>query len=383
MDILVLLSLIFSTFLICYHHVGYPLLLGILRKKQRKKSAPNLIKTGSKYHRSITVVVPAYNEEKYIAEKINNLAWLDYPSDKLKVVIACDGCTDRTAQIAQEEALIARSRGLDIEVLDFKLNRGKCAVINDIAPKIKSQLVAFSDVSSLVSIDALKLCSQRFEDPNVGVVNGNYILMHANGAGEKNYWEYQKRIKEGEQALGSLLGAHGAFYMMRTRLFLPLDESTINDDFVIPMKAAELGGNTVYEQRLNALELEPTTNAQNWHRRKRIGFGNAQQISILSNILKPQYKGVALAFFSSKVLRVFVPFLLVHAFLANLYCAFIWPIFLFPLVGQICIYTCAAAVHFSKRNFSALPNTIHYVVSGHMANLLGAINYYTRNKSSW
>ncbi len=392
MDYFILITMIISLILITYHHIGYPVLLKVISKRSELKDGictKGETQEGEErrdsYLRSITLVIPAYNEAEYIAEKISNISWLDYPNDRFKVIIACDGCTDATPQIASQAANIARANGLNIEVRIFEKNRGKCAVINDIMSTVSTQLVAFSDVSALISIDALEKCSQHFEDQAVGSVTGNYIVSNASDSGksEQLYWQYQKQIKLGEQALGSLVGAHGAFYMLRTRLYFPLKEDTVNDDFIIPMQAAQLGGRIVYEQCLNAIELEPSDNKQNWKRRKRIGFGNAQQAYQLRGLLNPRHKGLALAFFSSKVLRVYAPFLMIFCLFASAYCAFIWPLISMLFMAQLLVYLCAIVVEVTGKDFGKIPSAIHYLVTGHLANMIGALNYFTRRNYNW
>ncbi|MCV5735224.1 glycosyltransferase, partial [Escherichia coli] len=127
-----------SAFLIIYHHVGYPLLLKWLPLKPKANDegehfAERHYKASASDNKlpSVTIIIPAYNEEQWIAEKIRNLASLDYPRDKLKVVIACDGCTDKTAEIAQDTIQEAICSDTVFIVNDHSINRGKVALINE------------------------------------------------------------------------------------------------------------------------------------------------------------------------------------------------------------------------------------------------------------
>ncbi|WP_370978425.1 glycosyltransferase family 2 protein [Agaribacterium sp. ZY112] len=385
MNIAIALSLALSLFLIVYHHAAYPLLLKIMRllhdRKNKAKENRNISKA-SHQTLGITIVIPAYNEEAFIEEKLNNLAFLDYPRNKLKIIVACDGCTDKTEHLAKQ--CLEQYPDVDIEVFSFMENRGKCRLLNDVVQHVKSDIVVFSDVSSLVSIDALQVCNKVFSNSDIGGVNGNYRFLNPYSEGEASYWKYQRNIKLGENQLGSILGAHGAFYAIRTHLFRELPESAINDDFIIPMRVIEQGYQVIYDERINAVELEPSSNDDNWKRRKRIGFGNIQQVFILKNLLLPRYKGVAFSFFSGKALRVFMPFLMIYALVTSIYCALIWPILIPVALAQVAIYLIAAFVElFSQLKVGRIPKLIHYLVAGHTANLLGAINFISNKKIQW
>lgn len=400
MNTTILILTCLSIFLIVYHHVLYPIILENIQKIKKPKNLetnlnpynyrdcihPDNNKQEKKgeiiKHLNITIVVPAYNERKYIEEKINNLASMDYPRNQLKIIIACDGCTDGTNLIAEKSSKYFPD--IDISVINFPKNRGKCAVINDVLSQINTDLVAFSDTSSIVSLDSLNICNTRFKDERIGGINGNYRMLKPVNAGEDNYWKYQNKIKMGEEALGSILGAHGAFYVIRTKLFRTLPESTINDDFVIPMRVIEQGYKVIYESRINAIELETSNNTDNWKRRQRIGFGNTQQLVILKNLLNPKFHGVSFAFISGKALRVLMPFIMVYTLISSLYCAVIWPIFIPIALGQLSIYMIALFSEYTKKkNTGKISKTIHYLVAGHTANLLGSINYLTRSKAQW
>lgn len=298
-----------SAFLIVYHHVGYPLLLKWLPLKQQKTTAPfverayKASQTDSQLP-SITVIVPAYNEEQWIAEKIRNLASLDYPRDKLKVVIACDGCTDNTAEIAQATIQEAICSDTLFIINDHQVNRGKVALLNEEMRHVSSDITALSDTSALISCDSLLLASQHYQNEKVGVVNATYQIMSTDNQGEAAYWQYQSRVKHQESLLGSTIGSHGAFYTFRTHLFEPLEVSTINDDFILPMRIVLRGYNAIYEPNMLALELEQSSDDADFKRRLRISAGNMQQLMQLKKLLLPRYRGTAFAFLSGKVLRL-------------------------------------------------------------------------------
>ncbi|MDW1497262.1 glycosyltransferase family 2 protein [Vibrio sp. YT-19(2023)] len=380
-DLLWIIGFGLSAFLIVYHHVGYPLLLKWLPlKRQAETKAPfverayKASKTDSQLP-SITVIVPAYNEEQWIAEKIRNLASLDYPRDKLRVVIACDGCTDNTAEIAQATIQEAICSDTLFIINDHQINRGKVALLNEEMRHVSSDITALSDTSALISCDSLLLASQHYQNENVGVVNATYQIMSTNNQGEASYWRYQSRVKHQESLLGSTIGSHGAFYTFRTHLFEPLEVSTINDDFILPMRIVLRGYSAIYEPNMLALELEQSSDDADFKRRLRISAGNMQQLMQLKKLLLPRYRGTAFAFLSGKVLRLATPYLMIVCFICSLLLAHN-PLFQVMLSAQVGIYSIALITYLMPALNTIKPfKLISYIVIGHLANFIGGMKY--------
>ncbi len=369
---------------VAYHHVGYPLLLKMISRKGALTSDINNQRSYIASQKdlelpSITVIVPAYNEEQWIAEKIRNLASVDYPRKKLRVLIYCDGCSDNTASIAEQTVQEAFCSDTHFEILNEKINRGKIAAINDCMKLVDSDICALSDVSSLISIDALLIAAKHFDDQQVGVVNSGYYLLNEQYSGEANYWRYQRNIKSAERTLGATIGCHGAFYLFRTHLFEPLAADTINDDFILPMTIVQKHYRAQHEPLILAIEMEPTDEENDFKRRLRISAGNMQQTIRLWRLFNPKYVGVAFAFFSGKGLRLLTPYLLITMLLLPLLC--IDNIFMqLFLLGQLSFYIIAAVgflVSSARKN--KLINFICYFVAGHSANLIGGWQYLTKH----
>ena len=185
-DLLWTIGFVLSALLIIYHHVGYPLVLNWLSARRKRRQTSKKMGKERCYRASkadctlptMTVIVPAYNEEQWIAEKIRNLASLDYPRDKLTIIVACDGCTDNTAEIAQDTIQEAICADTLFIVHDHKNNRGKVSLINTEMENVTSEITALSDVSALVSCDSLLLASQHYQNENVGVVNATYPVSY-------------------------------------------------------------------------------------------------------------------------------------------------------------------------------------------------------------
>jgi cellulose synthase/poly-beta-1,6-N-acetylglucosamine synthase-like glycosyltransferase len=374
--------------LIIYHHLGYPL---VLKWAQHAHPTDDIIVNPRQYANdmsddqlpTIALIIPAYNEQQWIADKLRNCAALDYPSDKLNVIVACDGCTDNTVSLAQQAAQETACLGLNLEIRDFKNNRGKVAVLNDVIHSVDSELVALSDVSALISLDALLVAAAQFTNKRLGVLNSHYCLLEPGSVGEASYWQYQSKIKLAESSFGSTLGAHGAFYLFRRRLFQPLADDTINDDFILPMQIVANGYIAKQDNRIVSLELEQADNAMDWQRRVRIAAGNMQQVLRLKRMLHPHYKGIAFTFASGKALRVAMPFLMLTALIGSVSLAPSSAVFLLLAAVQISLYLLAFIQLALKAN-NKLLNILVYLVSGHMAGFVGALSYlFNDNKTPW
>ncbi|GAA5644677.1 glycosyltransferase family 2 protein [Vibrio proteolyticus] len=379
-DLLLMLICVCSGVLIVYHHVGYPILLSWYFARHPQQQPVDVIRgyRCSKKDRkraSVTILVPAYNEERWIADKIRNLATLDYPRDKLTVYIACDGCTDRTVAIAQDTIQEGICDETHFEILDFNKNRGKVAVINDVMSRIQSDITALSDVSALISVDALLVAEQHFKKPAVGVVDSYYRLLQSESTAEEAYWYYQHHVRKKEASLGSALGAHGAFYLFRTHLFEPLQASTINDDFILPMNIVRKGYRTHYADDVMSLEMETTDQSADFRRRLRISAGNMQQLIQLRSLFLPRYKGVAFAFLSGKGLRLLTPYLMLLC-IATSALLHDYTLFRTLFFTQLLLFAIAAAGSLIPRLKNWKPiNLITYLIAGHLANLLGGLKY--------
>ena len=391
LGLLSLLALLWA--LIVYHHVIYPLLMrrfsAIAKPLAHKAQAePTSALTSSL--KSIAILVPAYNEADFIADKIRNVASLDYPAEKLELIIACDGCQDDTAAIARKTAREWLNASLNVRVIEYPQNRGKVALLNQLIPEIKADIVALSDASALISQDALHLANQHFLQPPVGVVAATYKILNPGSEGERQYWDYQIQIKRGEAAIGSPIGVHGALYFFRQALFKPLPADTINDDFILPMQIVSQGYRSIYDSTLIALELEVASLNMDQKRRLRIAAGNFQQLIRMPQLCSPKLGGTAFSFVSGKALRALMPFILLLQFLLCLLLGF----------DSIALLTLAAlqlSAFFSARLSLLIPEhawpkhrilkplkLIFYLVNGYWSSLIGTLRYLAGwDRSPW
>ena len=367
-----------------YHHIGFPLFLRLVVKRQGGQSHYSpIVEYGDVLQ--MTVLMPAFNEAQSIAAKIKNLASLDYPADRLKVILVCDGCTDATADIARAAIADLGMAKPQFVLSEFTENRGKIAILNQFLPKITDGVVALTDVTAQLETDALMKAEAHFKSSRVGVVAGTYRMLNPGSAGEAAYWKYQVGVKVGEAALGAPLGVHGALYFIRAGLFQTLESDTINDDFVIPCRILEKGHGVIYDTTIVASETEQASSEVDFGRRKRIAAGNMQQVIRLSGLLSPAFKGIALAFFSGKALRALMPFLLAAFMIVSGLMApvsTVWQV----IFGLTLAVPCIALWRqlFPKANVPKIFDFVHYLVIGHLAGLIGGSRYLLGlEKGAW
>jgi cellulose synthase/poly-beta-1,6-N-acetylglucosamine synthase-like glycosyltransferase len=387
-NLLLSVIIIICVLLIIYHHIGYPLFLKWAQPAHAANDTPieprqYASRVSDQALPTITLIIPAYNEQQWITDKLLNCAALDYPSEKLNVIVAVDGCTDNTLVLAQQMTQEKSCLGLNLEIREFKNNRGKVAVLNDVINTVDTELVALSDVSALISLDALLIAAAQFTNQRLGVLNSHYCLLEPGSEGEASYWQYQSKIKIAESSFGSTLGAHGAFYLFRRKLFQPLAGDTINDDFILPMQIVANGYIAKQDNRIVSLELEQANNSMDWQRRVRIAAGNMQQVLRLKRMLHPHFKGIAFTFASGKALRVAMPFLMLIALIGSISLATYSVVFLLLAIGQVSLYL-LASIQLVLKFDNKLLNVLVYLVSGHAAGIMGALTYLLNgSKKPW
>jgi cellulose synthase/poly-beta-1,6-N-acetylglucosamine synthase-like glycosyltransferase len=298
----------------------------------------------------VSLLVAAYNEEDVIEERIRNALALNYPSDKLDIVIASDGSTDATSEI------VKRFAHRKVRLLNYPCQRGKPITLNCSFPELKGDIVLMSDANTEYDRMAARSIVRWFRDPGVGVVCGRLVLTDPDTGGNADslYWKYETFLKKCEGQLQALLGANGGIYAIRRELFRPIPKDTTVDDFVIPLQAKlRTGCAIIFDSQAVAREETPTTVGSEFHRRSRIGAGCFRSIGLLWRLLDPRLGWVAFTFFSHKILRWLCPFFMVGLLLTN---PFLWqePFYRGTLAAQVAFYLVALLAAFVPGRFKAL-----------------------------
>lgn len=297
---------------IVYTYAGYALCLSFVARRFGRRNEPPPI-TGELP--TVTLLVAARNEESCIGARIKNALEQDYPPELLDCVVASDGSTDGTNARVEE---FASPR---VRLVAYQENRGKAAVLSATVPLLKADVIVFSDANTRFEPNAIRCLVRWLEDPTIAVVSGKLVLHDPVTGGNVDgmYWRYETLLKVGEGRLGATLGANGAIYAIRRTCFVPPPPGTIIDDFVIPLLIRlRHGGDLVFDASAVAHEDSADGLEAEFRRRARIGAGAYQALAFLAGLLHPRQGWLAWCFFSHKLLRWAVPFLLIIMFATNL-----------------------------------------------------------------
>ena len=343
MGVLVALCLGF----VAYAYLGYPIVIIAWTGLREAASGIRFVAGGPdrRVRRrddrwpTLTVALAAHDEQTCIRQKVENCLALDYPPEKLEVLVGCDGCTDRTAELA-------RATG-DARVTVVEGPRsGKATVLSQLVPRARGDVVLLTDANTLLDRGAAKALARHFQEPSVGAVVGRLRLYNRvkRDYEESLYWKYETVLKFYEGKLGCVLGANGGLYAVRRLLFQPLPRATIIDDFVVAVRIAARGWCVPYEPEAVAYEETTEDVSEEFGRRARIGAGNWQSLALVPEALDPRRGFLAFAFVSHKLLRWLVPFFLAAALAASI--PFAWSGGLAAkllLVGQAAFYALGLA----------------------------------------
>jgi cellulose synthase/poly-beta-1,6-N-acetylglucosamine synthase-like glycosyltransferase len=324
-----------------YSYFGYPMLLFFLGAvKQLLGDVRYMLCTGERRCRethlpTVSIIIAAYNEEDVIENTLRKCLDLDYPADRLEIIVGSDGSNDRTVPIAR------RIEDERLQVLNFDQRRGKVSVISDCAEHAQGDVLVFTDANTSLRNDSVRKLVRHFQNPSVGAVCGQLRLLPA-GEGQKEsfYWRYEVVLKILESRLGAVLGANGAIYALRRELFPAVSRDLITEDFVIPLKLRAKGLKTVYDPEAMAYEDAAPSTGSEFRRRVRIGAGNWQALRHCASLLMPWEGFISLAFWSHKVLRWITPFSLSLALITNAFLIQI-PFWRGVFVAQLGFYAAA------------------------------------------
>jgi cellulose synthase/poly-beta-1,6-N-acetylglucosamine synthase-like glycosyltransferase len=321
--------------LITHSYVLYPLILLVVSRFSRSSATPAAVPdhTPDEMLPRVTMLFAAHNEAKVIQEKVQNCLALEYPADKLRVVIASDGSEDGTNEI------VAACKDPRIQLVAYPQRRGKIATLNATLPLLEDEIIVMSDADAFYETDAIRQLVRHFADERIGLVCGEVEMVAPNGggSGEGLYWKYETLLKRLESRLGFLLGASGCIFAIRKSLLRPLPPTTINEDFVIAMKVLEAGHRVCFEPKARANHPAAATVQAEMCRKARIGAGGFQAIGMTAAMLNPLRGMPALGYWSHKVLRWVVPFLMLGMLAANLALA-TEPLYALFLIPQLLAY---------------------------------------------
>jgi len=355
-------------FIIFYTFLAHPIILyffSILFKKNIEKSD---------FTPSVSLIIAAYNEEKSIESKIINSLKLNYPKEKLEILIGSDCSTDKTDEI------VKKYQPERIRLIRGHERGGKTAIQNYVVQKCTKEIIVFSDATSIYDKNAIYFLVRNFADPNVGCVGGRLIFNGNNPslATSKNLIEnFDQKIKIFQTRVHSILGVDGCIYAVRKKLYENLDQ-TLTSDFVEPLKIIKKGYRTVYEPEAICHE-ETTQDKKSEFLRKirtvRAGLFGFFNVGELLNPIR--FPFISFELISHKFLRWCTPFLLIILFISNIILANVF-IFQLTLFLQVTFYL--AAIVFRKNDKKILRTPFHFCLLN-LAALKGWLEFIKGKKT--
>lgn len=341
-----ILSLIFfwgALVLLAYVYVGFPVIVALAGRlfprtvRKRPMTPP------------VSLIIAAYNEEDAIAGRLENALELDYPETELQIIVASDGSTDATEQIAEGFA----SRGVCVLPLP---RRGKIHALADAVRHATGEILVFSDANTIYDRNALRALAQNFADPEVGGVAGHtsYALRRgseSSSEGENLYWNYDTWLKQMESLTGSVVSAHGGMYAIRREFFPAITDAAVTDDFFISTAVIEGGRRLVFESRARGWEGTVEEAHREFWRRVRLMTRGFRSVLLRRRLLNPFRSGFySLVLFTHKVLRRLMALALMALFASSLLLSSTGRLYAAAAAGQVLFYGLACAGFLFKKS---------------------------------
>jgi cellulose synthase/poly-beta-1,6-N-acetylglucosamine synthase-like glycosyltransferase len=292
-----------------YSYVGYPVALALLSFV--RSVTP---RRDDSYRPVVSILIMAYNEEGCIREKIENAFETDYPKDKLEIIVASNGTTDRTDEIVREY----EHRG--VKLFSYK-QAGKTNAENLTIPKARGEIIVLSDANSIYEKDAIKKMVSYFADERVGIVAGRLQYISSDtmtGKGESLYWNYDGFVKRLESKLGTTLVAHGGTMAFRKKLYEPINEA-LTEDFILPIRLIGKGYLHIFEPTAVIMEKAAEKGKEEYARKRRIVTQGARSFFTLLGELPLSKPLVLFELVSHKFLRWIVGVFMVGVLVSSLF----------------------------------------------------------------
>ena len=337
MDFNFFLTVIFLAliYILIHTYIVYPIFVLIISLFYKKSP----IKEGIQIPK-LSILISAFNEEKVIEDRVENISNLNYDFDKLEVIIGSDHSNDNTNKILQKLS----HKYTWLKVLFFKNRRGKAAVLNDLVEVAVNPILVFTDANTIFNKDSLINLVRHFSDSQIGGVCGRLVLNEPQDGfnksnKEKIYWEYETFLKKYEGKIGVLIGANGGIFAIRKELFseIPIYKP-VTDDLYITLNVLDKQLKFIYDYDAVAFEEVSKEIKSEFRRKVRFAATNFQTLFIFKNLLLNKNFLLSFAFWSHKVFRWFMPFVLILIFLLDIFLLDYSNIFLNLLYFQLVIY---------------------------------------------
>jgi cellulose synthase/poly-beta-1,6-N-acetylglucosamine synthase-like glycosyltransferase len=320
--------------LLFHSYILFPVWLEILYKRSGRKAHPS--RADCRPH--ISVIIPAYNEEKVIEKKIRSIYEGDYPHEKMEVLVMSDASTDNTDAIVRQLAREYPS----LIFLRAEKRTGKPGILNQLVPRAAGEILIFTDANVLLARDTLSLLTSHFSDPALGLADTALVGMgREEGVAlqEKKYTGREVKIKFLEGTLwGIIMGPSGACYAIRKELYSPIPPSFLVDDFFVNMKVLEQGKKAIVEPAAKVYEDVILSFREAFRRKTRIAAGNFQNLRTFRHFFRNIFRPAGFCFWSHKGIRWFGPWLILANITAATLLAPLFPLYAFFLAMHLLIF---------------------------------------------
>ncbi|SER59908.1 glycosyltransferase family 2 protein [Salisediminibacterium halotolerans] len=366
--------------LIIYSFAGYPLILMLLDKILKPKQHVKIYDDKPK----VSIIVPAHNEEDVIKDKLNNLSQLDYPYNKVQIIIASDNSNDETNNIVMN---FINNSDKNIKLYEVKERKGKTNAQNEAVRVATGEFLIFTDANSMLDKDAVTELAAAFTEKDIMYVAGQLVyvnqLDNITSNSEATYWSYEMKLRDIESRLQAITAGNGAVYAIRAKDYidLPLIKS---HDAGIPLESALRHKRSIFNKRAIAYEKAGETSGDEFNRKVRMFR------SILDTIFrKPQkynvfkHKWFSFFYFSHRTLRASSFLLHIVLLISNIYLSVFSGLYSVVLIFHISFYVLALLSRVFQSNNKLFYFPYYYTMTL-MAQLTGAYKQLTgKSKPFW
>ncbi len=357
-----------SLFIILYCYVLYPLTLMIIGKFYA------LPLQASDITPAVSIVISAYNEAHVIKKNIENKLNLNYPHDKLEIIVVSDASNDGTDEIVKEF-----TNGC-VRLIRQEPRQGKTAAINKAVATAKSEIICFADANSIWDKDALNKIIRNFADTKVGYVTGKMVYVNSAGNiigdGCNTYMRYENKLRELETQIGSIVGVDGGIDAVRKTLYEPMNPELL-PDFILPLKVVEKGYKVIYESEAILKEESLSNTKDEFKMRVRVILRSLHALWYMKHLLNPvKFKVFAWQLFSHKVLRYFVWTFMLLAFITNLFLFNYGQIYSLMMYLQIIFYILVILGVISEKRDFRIKKITYIPYYFFLVNLSSAIAFF-------
>lgn len=366
-------------FLVVYTYLIYPVVIKLISFFSPLNSS------GYSSH-SVSVLISAFNEERVIEERIRNISRQKFDFSLLEVLVGSDGSTDATNELL----LKLQQEYKWLKVFIYNAQRGKAIILNDLVDKAQNEILVFTDANTIFNPDAIVKLTGSFCNEAIGGVSGRLILEDLptspkKGIKEKDYWEYETFIKKSEGRCGILIGANGGIFAIRKKLYLEMPaDKAVTDDLFITLSVLSKNQKFIYQYDAVAKEEVAPDIKSEFRRKIRFAATNFQTLALFKNLLFSRNFLLSFAFWSHKVVRWFVPLVLLLLISLNVLLQKNSNFFEVMFIIQIVFYSTAvlgfvfSLVNIRLKIFSLMS----YFVLTNLALLLGLIKYLSGKHSA-